>query len=205
MTKRRALLWTLGGVLAGVVEMLSVAVVVFAQEPLVFPILYGGTAYVDGQPAPAGTVLIAKVGDWPNSTTVERNGTYHGLLVSPPTKEYYYRPITFHLGEMTAQEQDVFLPAGEPTFKDSGYDLHFSRAAQPAATPTPSSTFLPATTPTAQRGVTPVSVTPALPHETPGRAPTRRDGPGMALAIAGVGALTAVGVGWYVSSRRRGR
>ncbi|MBI4197808.1 MAG: hypothetical protein HY533_01695, partial [Chloroflexi bacterium] len=110
----------------------AAAVPALAQEPPVFPILYGGTAYVNGQPAPEGAVLVVKVGDWQNRTTVERNGTYHGLMAAPPTKEYYSRPITFHLEEMTAQEQDVFLPAGEPIFKDRVYDLHFSRAPQPA-------------------------------------------------------------------------
>ena len=35
--------------------------------------------------------------------------------------------MTFHAAGLTAEERDVFLPAGAPVFKDIGFDLYFSR------------------------------------------------------------------------------
>lgn len=98
-----------------------------AQELPPFPILYGGRALVDGEPVAEETRLVARVGDYETWTTVEKDGAYRNLLVSPPSREYFYVPVTFHAMGLTADEQDVFLPAGAPIFKDVGFDLRFSR------------------------------------------------------------------------------
>ena len=99
--------------------------VALAQEPPPFPILYGGRALMDGEPLAEGTTLVARVGDYETETTVERNGVYRNLLVSPTGPEYFYAPVTFHAMGATAEEGDVFLPASTPVFKDVGFDLHF--------------------------------------------------------------------------------
>ena len=101
--------------------------VALAQDMPPFPILYGGRALMDGKPVAEGTRLVARVGDYQTETTVEKNGAYRNLLVSPPSREYFYVPVTFHAAGLTAEERDVFLPAGAPVFKDIGFDLHFSR------------------------------------------------------------------------------
>jgi len=92
-----------------------------------FPILYGGQALVNGEPVPEGTDLAARVGDYETWTTVEKDGIYRNLLVAPPSPEYYQVSVTFHALGLAAQEQDVFLQTGGPTFKTLGFDLHFSR------------------------------------------------------------------------------
>ncbi|GEM_PF-4091680 len=107
-----------------------------AQELPPFPYLYGGVALVDGAPAASGAVLTVRVGDWSNGVTIQQGGAYANLMVAPPDKSYYLKPITFELNGMTAQEEDVFLPGAGPTFKDRGYVLHFVSQTDVTATPT---------------------------------------------------------------------
>lgn len=179
----------------------------FAQQALIYPILYGGTAYVDGQPAPEGATIVAKVGDKEYTAVVQQNGAYLGLLVAPPDKSYYLMPITFHLDGMTATETDVFLPANAPTFKDTGYNVHFVSLVSPTLVPTGGATVTPLPTP----------LSPIAPEETPvfvssTPQPTAGNGRGNAggrtgawllLGIAVVGVL--VGGGVYRVTRLRKR
>lgn len=170
-----------------------------------FPILYGGAVFIDGAPAPEGTVVTARVGDWQNQTTVQGNSRYYGLLVAPPTSAYYRTIITFHVEGMTAAEQDLFLPAGGPTFKDSGYDLHFVRPQQ--QTPTPRPTATPATAPTATAASVTATATSLAPVATATPTVPARISPGGIgggpVALAGVGAAVLLAAGGFAIWRSR--
>ncbi|MBI4339783.1 MAG: hypothetical protein HY680_07500 [Chloroflexi bacterium] len=160
--------------------------VVHAQEPPVYPVLYGGTAYVDGQPAPEGARVTARVGDYQVSTLTERRGLYRNLLVAPPTKAYYLMPVTFHLEDLTAQEQDVFLATGGPTFKEVGYDLHFARTGHAI----PTATVQPAPSPTPGSPPPTVQPTPTTPgHDSPSPSPAL-----YAVVVAGAVLLVVGGL-----------
>ena len=185
---------------------------VAAQEPPPFPYLYGGVALIDGAPAASGTVLTAKVGDWSNGVTIQQGGAYANLMVAPPDKFYYLKPITFELDGMTAQERDVFLPGNGPTFKDRGYVLHF--LSQTSVTATPTVVPSPATalnTPTALPATGEPTATPVVEG--------RSDGPiwglsvgglalvGLVLVVLGltIGGVVFVGLAVVWNSRRRRR
>ena len=104
--------------------------VAIAQEPPPLPVLYGGRVLIDGEPAPAGTEIVARVGDYETGTTVElgEEGRYRNLLVQPPSSSYYDMPVTFHALGATALEEDVFKSSGGVVFKtagDAAFDLHF--------------------------------------------------------------------------------
>ena len=95
-----------------------------AQEFPPFPILYGGHVWINDEPAPPGTVLVVRVGDYETSTMVEEDGLYRNLLVQPQSSDYYGQTVTFHARGAAAQEGDVFTQAGAPEFK-TAFDLHF--------------------------------------------------------------------------------
>ena len=103
----------------------STLAVVQNEEMPPFPILYGGRALMDGQPLPDGTRIEATIDDYVAWAFVIENGIYINLLVGPPNREYFYKKITFHTLGVTAAEQDEFLPAGGPVFKDTNFHLNF--------------------------------------------------------------------------------
>ena len=107
-----------------------------AQEFPPFPTLYGGHVWINDKPAPPGTVLVIRVGDYETRTVVEEDGFYRNLLVQPQSSDYYDLPITFHVLGASAQEGDVFIQAGAPEFK-TAFDLHFL-ISETEPSPTPS-------------------------------------------------------------------
>ena len=169
-----------------------------AQEPPPLPILYGGRVLIDGEPAPAGTEVVARVGDYETSTTVEvgEEGRYRNLLVAPPSSDYYDMPVTFHALGATALEEDVFRRSGGVVFRttgDAAFDLHFqiSLEAGPEETATAAGP----------------EVRPTVGETEQGPVDVEQEGGGgfLLLALAGivaVGLAAAIGL-W--AFRRRGR
>ena len=171
-----------------------------AQEPPPFPVLYGGRLLIDGEPAPPGIEVMARVGDYETSTVVEvgEEGRYRNLVVQPPNSEYYELPVTFHALGTTALEQDVFKRSGGPVVKatgDAAFDLHFQLPleAEPEETPTVAG---PMETPIA------TSV-----EETPTAAGGSDGGGGLPVPflVGIVAAGLAVAVGVWVFRRRKMR
>ena len=179
-----------------------------AQEPPPLPILYGGRMLIDGEPAPAGTGIVARVGDYETGTTVEvgEEGSYRNLLVQPPSSDYYDMPVTFHALGATALEQDVFKPSGGVVFKatgDAAFDLHFqlSKEAGPEETATATR---PEETPTVDE-VAEVRPTVGETEEGPEEAESEGGRGFLLRALAGmvaVGVAAAIGL-W--AFRRRSR
>ena len=173
---------------------------VLAQDIPPFPILYGGRALLNGEPLPEGTRLEARVRDYEIWTIVQENGVYMGLVVGPPSRDYYNATVTFHALGLRAEKQDVFRPAGEPIFKSTGFDLHFSG---PAIQVSPS----PSRPPTPTAGASPQSSPTATPTLTAARSPVQpgvgeSGGVSATRLAAGAGVIVAVLAGWFVLRRR---
>ena len=107
-----------------------------AQEFPPFPTLYGGHVWINDDPAPPGTVLVARVGDYEAMVLVEEDGHYRNLLVQPQSSDYHDLPITFHALGTMAQEGDTFLEAGGPVFK-TAFDFHFQLPKPESSPPAP--------------------------------------------------------------------
>lgn len=127
--------------LAAVITFLFISVQAEAQELPTYPILYGGTVVINGELAPPGTQLSAKVGDYATDVLVEENGGYRNLLLQPPRSEYYGLEVTFHVLGALAEERDIYVQSGGPMFKHSGlsaFNLNFTVVTQGLPSPTPS-------------------------------------------------------------------
>ena len=183
-----------------------------AQDIPPFPILYGGRALLNGDPLPEGTRLVARVRDYETWTFVERDGTYRNLLVGPPSRDYYNATVTFHVQGLRAEEQDVFRPAGEPTFRDVGFDLHFSGPPLEVS-PQPSPPRTPTAGASPQPPPTPTPTDDAPPQPSPSPTPTAARSPVQPEAVesggfsalrlaVGAGVIVAVLAGWLVLRRR---
>lgn len=105
---------------AAAVTFLLISGQIEAQELPPYPILYGGTVVINGELAPPGTQVSARVGDYVTDVLVEENGGYRNLLLQPSGSEYYGLEITFHVLGALAEERDTFIQSGGPTFKHAG-------------------------------------------------------------------------------------
>ncbi len=114
-------------------------------------IIYYGNVTVDGEPAPDGHTVTARVGDYESKSVTVTQGKYASLSVAAKTS-LAGQTITFFLGDVQADETDIYQPGGIPVIK-TGFDLTFS--ALPAPTPAP--TAIPTNTP----------ITPPTPPPTP--------------------------------------
>ena len=129
-----------------------------------WPILFQGTALLNGEPVQEGTLTV-RIGDWesPRPTPVSDGIFDCGaacLIAGPPSLAYLDLPVTFHLdGERQATLSFTYPYLGTPCLVE--VELLFGDDAGPAVTanpcqsgvvplPTPTPTPLPATpTPTA--------------------------------------------------------
>ena len=172
------------------------------QEMPPFPILYGGRALMDGQPLPEGTRLEARIRDYVAWTFVLQDGNYRSLLVGPPNRDYYLGTVTFHALGVTAEEQDVFRPAGAPVFKDVDFDLHFPPSPT-LVSPQPSPTHTPAVEPSPQPPPTPSpTVTPTATPQEPKPSEDISNGSSVLRLAVGTGVVLVVLAGWFVLQRR---
>ena len=125
------------------------------------PSLYAGTVTLtDGSLVPDGFPVYARIGDYLSDPIlveqVEVTDTstgqlvtrsfYTGLTVSPPDSSYGGREITFLLGDVPAQETDVYTVSGTAKLR-LNFPLTFPRLPSPTPTPTPET---PTVTPTAE-------------------------------------------------------
>ena len=115
----------------------------FAQGLPPGGITYYGDATVDGEPVPDGHTIVGRVGDYESKPVIVSDGKYAGLSVAADAS-LAGQTITFFLGDMQANETDIYDPrTGAVPFIETGFDLTFS--ALPVPTPEP--TAVPANTP----------------------------------------------------------
>ncbi len=111
------------------------------------PIIFTGTAAVDGQPVAQGRLSV-RVGDWETGRPVAvENGEFicaqECLIAGPPSFDYIDEPVIFVLdGRYTASLTFPFPNLGSPEQRKVALEFIV------APTPTPSPTPLPTATPT---------------------------------------------------------
>jgi chitodextrinase len=77
--------------------MMSTCGIAYAQPPPI-PSDYSGYVTVNGEPAPDGTLVYAKIGDYTsNSVAVSDGGLYRYLLVAPPDSDDIGKTIEFYV------------------------------------------------------------------------------------------------------------
>ena len=100
-------------------------------------IIYYGEATVDGEPAPDGIEIIARVGDYESKPVTVAEGRYASLSVASPDSSHAGQTISFFLGDVPADQTDIYQPHGIPVIK-TGFDLAFPNLPEPTPTPAPS-------------------------------------------------------------------
>ena len=153
---------------------LTLAVAVFPSDtfaqggPPPGGITYFGIATVNGEPVPDGHTIIGRVGNYESKpvavfttkddrTGVETKGVYAALSVAAGTS-FAGQTITFFLGDIQADETDIYQPGGIPVIKR---DFLLTFPALP--TPTPAPTAVPTETPV----VPPTPTSPPTPPPSP--------------------------------------
>lgn len=79
------------------------------------PHIFAGTATVNGMPVPDGFEIVARVLNYESLSVTVQGGKYsvnhEALLVGPPDDTFRNQTITFHLGDVQADQTAVFMPA----------------------------------------------------------------------------------------------
>ena len=99
--------------------------------PPPLPALYLGTITAAGQPVPDGMILVGRIGNYETPPVIIEDGRYDVLKVTPPDGSFIGKALTFHLGDVEADQRSVFQPGQAHHF----FNLTF--ATLPEATPTP--------------------------------------------------------------------
>ena len=183
---------TLVAVLSSLIVALPLLGAAPHQERPPFPVIYGGSVFVQGAPAPAGLSVVGCVIDCSryksDPVLTDETGKYRTLVVGPPNETFQNEEITFWIenefGAIQAAETGTF----DPTIVSLTRTLNL-RFGEEVPTPPPST---PTVTPTP-------TATPVLP--IPGDSSVRSL-PRMAL-IVGVAALLAGGMILLLFRRRR--
>ena len=126
-----------------------------------------------GAPAGDGLVVVARMGDYESRPQRTLNGRYDLLAVGPPSVDYLYRTITFHLPEYgyQAAETDIFI--GGPSERELALTFPAVSAATPTA-PVPTPTATPRLSPTPTASPTPTPNPTPLPTPEPTATQTPR-------------------------------
>ena len=145
-------------------------------QPSSPPVVYFGNVTVNGQPAPDGLVIVARVDDYESQSVTTTNGAYERLTVSPPSASYLFKNTTFHIPAFGVQALETVLFLGGPA--ERPLDLTFPALPEPTPTPLPTvpPTQVPVPTPT-PTPAPPPTVTPTRVRPTPTtvRPPTTPD------------------------------
>jgi hypothetical protein len=139
------------------------------------PVSYGGPVLTGGVPAPDGLVIVARIGDYESRPRRTLNGRYDLLAVGPPSTDYLYRTITFHMPDLEYQAAETDMFPGGPSERELTLTFPAVPTVNPTGTPTRTATptVTPSATPTAAPTLAPSPT--ALP--TPSPSPTRVPAP----------------------------
>lgn len=107
-------------------------------------IVYYGEATVGGAPVPDGSEIVARVGDYESNSVAVSEGKYASLSVASPHAPHAGQTINFFLGDVQADQTDIYQPHGIPVIK-TGFNLTFSSLPEP--TPVTQPSVVPADTP----------------------------------------------------------
>ncbi|MCH8280452.1 MAG: hypothetical protein IIC96_07195 [Chloroflexi bacterium] len=98
-------------VLAVMALLFALPGMVLADEPPV-PSVFGGTATLDGAPAPDGTTVSALIDGTVVAATTVENGAYAFTIPQPPDESYSGKTVTFLIGGATAAETGIWEAEG---------------------------------------------------------------------------------------------
>ena len=140
-------------------------------QPPTPPVVYFGSVTVNGQPAPDGLVVVARIENYESEPVVTSNGSYIRLAVSPSSSAYLFKLTTFHIPAFGVQAFETVLFLGGPAERQ--LDLTFPALPEPTPTPEPTATPVPAPTATP----TPAPTATATPTRVPPTPTTVRPAP----------------------------
>ena len=109
-------------------------------------IIYFGDAIVGGVPVPDGHTIVGRVGDYESKPVTVSEGQYVALSVAAELS-LAGQTITFFLGDVQADQTDIYRPGGIPVIKRN-FTLTFPSLPAPTPEPTAIPTNTPATPPT---------------------------------------------------------
>ena len=98
--------------------------------PPAWPYIFQGSATVDGNPAPAGIPVFARIGSSRSLVAETLEGRYLNIIVGPTTVEDLGHSITFHLGDpdgTSIQARETFDFEPPPQITNFGLDLSSPR------------------------------------------------------------------------------
>lgn len=98
-------------ILAAFILLLTLPTAVLAAEPP-RPSVYGGTATLDGAPAPDGTPVSAVIDGTEVAATTVENGAYAFTISQPPGESYSGKTVIFLVGGATASESGTWEADG---------------------------------------------------------------------------------------------
>ena len=98
-------------ILAAFMLLLILPATILAAEPP-RPAVYGGTATLDGAPAPDGTPVSAVIDGTEVAAMIVENGAYAFTISQPPDESYSGKTVTFLVGGATAPESGTWEPDG---------------------------------------------------------------------------------------------
>ena len=97
-------------ILAGLMLLLILPTTILAAEPAQ-PSVFGGTATLDGAPAPDGTPVSAVIDGTEVAATTVANGAYAFTISQPPDESYSGKTITFLEAELRDAEDNLLATA----------------------------------------------------------------------------------------------
>ena len=112
-------------------------------QPSSPPVVYFGNVTVNGQPAPDGLVIVARIEDYESQPITTSNGAYARLSVSPLSADYLFKDTTFHIPAFGVQAAETVLFLGGPA--ERPLDLTFPVLPEPTPTPVPTPVLTPVT------------------------------------------------------------
>jgi hypothetical protein len=138
-------------------------------QPSTPPVVYFGNVTVNGQPAPDGLIIVARIGDYESEPAVTSNGSYTRLEVNPSSSVYLFKGTTFHIPAYGVQAFETVLFLGGPAERQ--FDLTFPVLPDPTPTPEPTKipepTAAPAPAPTVTATTTRVPPPPTIVRPAP--------------------------------------
>ena len=129
-----------------------------------FPVNYSGDILIQGEPAPEGLLVLACVAGcetgWEGSENLgesvrtQSDGSYEGVLVFPPSEDFFDEEITFWIvtdfgKRIQADQTSIYNPGAPNTFLTRTLDLTFDDPLPEPPTPTPQPTATATVAPTA--------------------------------------------------------
>ncbi len=147
-----------------IVVQVAGATTINAQALPAFPVIYYGTATIQGAPVDDGALVTARMGNRVYGPVVVKDGLFYNLAVNGDSSQNK-EVITFYLqGVEPASEQKIYRYVNFPILPE---EVKLTFSAMPLPTPVPTATPTVTPTPTATPQPTSTPITPPTPTQSP--------------------------------------